>query len=175
MSNLLNDYHHRRSYLDNINYDEGRTRLIGFYDWLLSEPEITKIINKLKNSIDINKITEGCGYSHGPQASTPDEITSLAIFFLDKIKDGVQTYNLCDQYGIHSIYDSEDLQSDFEEMMDKYINPAFDFIEQKIEEIQSEDDKKNIPYTLKTQYPLEITQSLKLFEKDHPNYQRNVL
>lgn len=147
MSNLLDNYRDRRSFLDNITYDEAKTRLIGFYDWLLSEPEIMKMIDGLNKSVDLDKIIEGCDYSHGPKVSTPDEITTLGFFFLDKIKSGIEAYNLSDQYGIHSIYDSGNLQSDFEELMDKYIDPAFDFIERKMEEIQDKENTNNIAST----------------------------
>ena len=175
MRNLLDNFHHRKSFVEHINFDEAKTRLVGFYKWLLEQNEIKSILDELKKSVNVNDLVKDCNYNTAPSASNPKEIAAVGFYFLEKISEGTEPYNIADKYGIRALHDPGNLQSNFEELMEKYIKPAFDYIERELEELDDSEDIMNLksPLTTGTEYPLEISESLRNFKKDYPSYERN--
>lgn len=175
MSEILDDFRHRNSVLENITYEEAKTRLTGFYDWLKSNEIINRIIENLMISVDVDNLVKDCGIGNAPNASTPDEISALGFFFIEEIKGGTEAFNLSDQYGIHSVYGQDDLQDDFDALMEKYIIPAFNYIERELERADQSNNTtyQNARDLVQNQNPLEITESLTLFRQDHPDFDRN--
>jgi hypothetical protein len=176
MKGALEEFKYRRSLVSRLNYEEARDRLSGFYKWLGSDPATQKIINKLTDTVDMESLIKETGTGIPPKASTPEEIAAIGIFFLEKCCAGEDPVDFSDTYGIRPSFTTSSIQDSLNEVVNRYIDPAFDYIERELELQQA--DRLRLPFNASrpaglTDFPLEITESLKKFFQDHPDFQRN--
>ncbi len=176
MSDILDDFRYRRSLIQNLNHGEAKARLSGFIQWL-QEQKITKsIIEKLKSGIDAEAILQNSGYRNAPKASTPEEIAAIGVQLILECVDGEEPWTLSHEYGIEPSYQTNSVQDYFDEVMNRFIDPAIDYIERELEsEVSSGGilDPASIQYAIQSQYPLEINESLERFKRDYPDFRRN--
>lgn len=176
MSDILDDFRYRRSLIQNLNHEEARVRLSGFIQWL-QEQKITKsIIDKLKSGIDAEAILQNSGYSNPPKASTAEEIAAIGVQLILKCVDGEEPWTFSDKYGIDPSYQTNSVQDHFDEVMNRFIDPAIDYIERELDaDVSSGEilDPASIQYAIQSQYPLEINESLERFTRDYPDLRRN--
>jgi hypothetical protein len=176
MEDLHEEFEYRRSFLSNINYEEAENRLSGFLEYLQSNEITSSIMKELKSSVNVEEILENAGHRNPPKASTPEQFASVGLFLLEECKEGKNLIDLGDKYGIEPPYSSSSLQDHLEEIMQRYIDPAIDYIEREL--VSRQEIKTDLPFPSShldtaVNYPLEITESLQRFFKDHPEYQRN--
>lgn len=167
MSDILDEIERRRSLVEHVSYEEANTRISGFYDWLRSQAEIEAIIIPLEESVETDEALK----SRPPNASSPEVIAGVGIFFMSKIADASEFYDLTDSYGILPPYQTSDLQDEYEELMSRYITPAIDYIQGQLEKKYQKTSQITLQNTL--EYPPEILFSLKKFEEDYPHFQKN--
>lgn len=176
IQDVVQEFRYRRSLVSRLNYEEAGNRLAGFYTWLESDPVTQKIINKLTDTVDVESLIKQTGPQTPPKATTPEEIAAIGIFFLQKCRAGEDPVDFGDTYGISPSFTTSLIQDYLNEVVNRYIDPAFDYIERELELQQA--DRLKLPFNASRReglvdYPLEITESLKKFFQDHPDFQRN--
>jgi hypothetical protein len=171
----IEEYMYRRSFVANLAFDEAAARLSGFYQWLISESPAKEITQKLMQLVDVDKLLSTAGNREPPKATTPEEVAAVGIFFLKKISEGAEPFRLSEEYGITPSYNTSSLQDYFNEIMQRYLDPTFEYIEREISNIDEEDVSSILEEAIRNEvwYPPEIEQSLKRFLNDHPHIKRN--
>ena len=61
MSDILDDFEYRRSLIKNLNFNEAKSRLSGFIEWLQNQKATKSIIDKLMSEIDAEAILQNSG------------------------------------------------------------------------------------------------------------------
>ena len=176
MEDLHEEFEYRRSFLSDINYEEAQNRLSGFLQYLQSKEITSSIMNELKSSVNVEEVLKNAGHRNPPNASTPEEFASVGLFLLEACKEGKNLIDLGYNYGIEPPYSTSSIQDHLEEIMQRYIDPAIDYIERELvarQEIKIDLQFPSPHLDTAVNYPLEITESLQRFIKDHPDYQRN--
>ena len=173
MIDIVDEFERRRKMLVDLNYLEASARISGFYKWLLSEPELKRLIEGIFSKVDVAPIIELANPRHPPQASEPIEIAAIGIASMKIISEGSDPTSLAIRKGIRPAFDTRNSQEILNELMKRYIDPSIEYLAERIEGLLG---VKRIPFgsgSHSLSYPLEITQSLELFNRDHPEYRRN--
>ncbi|NQV26949.1 MAG: hypothetical protein HQ518_21575 [Rhodopirellula sp.] len=170
MPDLSDEFEYRLSLVRNLAYDEAQARLAGFYDWLRSEPETLVIVERLENETGAAEILEAGSHRSPPNASTPEQIAGVGLLLVRQIKDGAAAYDLSERYGITPSFNSAKLQDYFAAVFDRFVAPAFEYIRREVA-ITSVAATPALSSFAST-YPLEITESLARFGRDHPDPRR---
>ena len=176
MPNTLDDFKYRRSFVENLTYDEAKVRISGFMEWLQNEQMIKSIIDYLRTAVDAEIILTNSGSGNPPQASTPEEIAAVGLHLMSKCLAGEDPWEVSHKYGIEPPYSATSVQPLYDEVMDRFIDPAIDYIQRELDaKIESNETLKPLSTQFETpmQYPLEITESLKSFSRDYPEIHRN--
>lgn len=175
MIDLLNDYEYRKTFLKNLNNDEAKARISGFYKWLQSEVEINAMIEDLITTGNAENILKKSNYNTPPYATTPQEIAAVGLFLMKECtNDEQEPWELSSKYGIHASYPNASIQDEFDEVMNRFIDPAIEYLEKKLKTKFSKGTNEHIISTqYDIQYPLEIIQSLEKFKQNYPDYHRN--
>jgi nucleoside 2-deoxyribosyltransferase len=176
MEDVHDEFEYRRSFLNNINYSEAENRLLGFLKYLQSKEVTSSIINEIKSSVCVDDILKSAGDRNPPNASTPAEFAAVGLFLLEACAEGKNLVDLGYQYGIEPSYSTSSIQDHLDEIMRRYINPTIDYIGREL--VTRQKIKNNLQFPSScldttVNYPLEITESLQSFFKDHPDCKRN--
>ena len=170
MPTLEEEIYYRSTLLQHLAYRDAQPRLVGIYEWLRSEPEILPIVERLETEAAAKNLLPKDGPHSSIRASTPDEIAGVGLLLLQEIRDGEEPYKLCHKYGIRPSYSTTKIQDLFDALLDGYVGPAIEFVRREME-IASEIAAPATP-NFTAQHPLEITESLRAFRKDHPDPRR---
>lgn len=136
MTNLLEEFNKRRSFIRNMNYGESRARLIGFLDWLEANEETAKILVQLENSERAEELLKKAGWHNPPAASSLEEIVCVGLYFLREVKtEKKDLWGISNHYGIVPPYSTNKVQDRVNEVMERYIDPTIDQIESELEKI----------------------------------------
>lgn len=169
----VDNFQYHRSLASGLNFSEAKSRLKGFYEWLLSDTEIKDQIKHVEEDTRAKELLEAAGNRTPPQASSPEEVAGVGFLLLRAIQAGADPFQLSRQYGISPAFSTSSLQDHYQELEDRFLQPAFDFIERWI----SEQEENNAPSQLLTMYepsyPLEIHESLSRFIRDNPERKKN--
>ena len=114
-------------------------------------------------------------YQNPPIASTPEEVTAVGLWLMQKCNEGMDLFQLAHKHGIHPSYSTDNIQDQVDEVLRRFIEPTVEHVEEKLEE-QAEEEEAGHPLGFDVRQldcPLEITASLQQFLKDHPDYNRN--
>ena len=170
MADLRDEFKYRFSMLDRLSIDESQSRLSGFYEWMVGEPEIKTIIDDLKSDGRASALLEASGRHNPPQASTPELVAGVGVILLEQVHSGTDTFQLASHYGITPGTNSRKIQAYLNAMLERFISPAINHIFRQLPDV-----KPNPTAILAgpSQYPLEITDSLQRFLKDHPEPRRS--
>jgi hypothetical protein len=176
MNEVLDEFDYRRSVLQNLNFREATSRLSGFAGWLDKEGITRSIVEHLEATVDVEPMLLDSGFDHPPSASTPEEIAAIGLYFIRQCQAGGDMLDLSSRFGIEPPYSTSSLQDHFDNVMNRFIDPAIDFLRRELE-IETADKDVLDPLLTKfgapLQYPLEITESLAKFSKDYPEFHRN--
>ena len=135
MVELLDEYDRRNSLLSGLNYNHANIRISGFLDWLESQPETRQILDDLRNRIPVTDLLKDSGRLNPPNASTPEEVASVGILFMEKIREGKEIFHICYNHGVTPPYTTGQVQPYLDELMERFINPTVDYIRTHLEEI----------------------------------------
>jgi len=160
MPNLLEDFQRRRVLLANMQFNEAKTRIAGLMKWMQEQNGIKAIIDRLKTKVNVEAIVKDCNPHKPPAAATPEEVAAVGILLMEHCQAGEELFQLAFGLGIIPSYSMSNVQAYADEAMQRYIDPALDYIEQQLEIPQEEDMTSTIPP--------EITDSLQRFREDHP-------
>ena len=169
MADLKEEFKYRCSMLDRLSVNESQSRLSGFYDWMVSEPEINQIINSLKANEQASTLLNASGHYNPPKASTPELVAGVGVLLLEQVSGGGDPYQLAIDNGITPSNSERKAQDYLNALLERFITPTINHILRQLPET-----KPNPTNTLvgTPQYPLEITNSLQRFLKDHPEPRR---
>ncbi|MCD4665687.1 MAG: hypothetical protein K8R68_10505, partial [Bacteroidales bacterium] len=170
MRTILEDFRRRVNLTQNINYSESRIRLAGLYEWMLTIDEIKKIIESILSE---NEIVVSDKLKKIP--STPSEIAAFGIYLLKRISEGTDLFRLSTEFNINPSYSTKAFQDYADAVIDRYINPTFEMIDEELEIIESESESNQqfFQTNVSPKYPLEIYESLQKFFTDYPDFNRN--
>ena len=168
MNSVLNEFQNRTKFIDNLHFNNAKARLTGLYKWLITTKETKNIIDKIIN----NSIIESEEQQRAP--STQEEIVSFGLFLLKKISEGTDVWRLGYKYDIRSPYGNDDLQGATDAVIENYINPLLEYIEEQLEKkISSFEQILLNNETYDSYSPPEIKQSSENFFMDYPDIERN--
>lgn len=128
MSDVLEDFEYRRSPLQNMHFDEARARISGFLEWLQKEPKITSIIDDIRTNANVEDILK----NKPPNASTPEEIAAIGLHLMFECLGGEEPWKLSLKYGIQPSYGTIAAQDLFDEVFNRFIDPAIDCIHREL-------------------------------------------
>jgi len=170
MDDLIDEFNYRKSLLEERNYSIASTRIKGFLEWLNKTPETKKIIDDFYQEPNENQVKEMV-----ESASNPEEIAVCGIFLMKLAADGKYLHDLAYEYDISPTFKGATDQDHADEIVERFIEPAINYIERKLEKNEEEDDDILDDFFSEKQihYPLEIHESLIRFHKDHPDINRN--
>ena len=153
-----------------------KEKIDSYQKWLQEQEIIKSIIEKLKSEVDAEAILQNSGYRNPPKASTLEEIAAIGVQLILKCADGEDPGEFSNKYGIDPSYQTNSFQDHFDEVMNRFIDPAIDYLERELEFQVPQDeilDPFSIQYGIQSQYPLEIHESLERFKRDYPDFRRN--
>ena len=171
MKSLLDEFRFRRSFISNMNYDEVDSRLSGFWDWLESNEITSSILSQIRNDTRVAELLKNADFHHPPAATSPEDFVLIGLHFIKEVKSGKNLWGFSYTYGIQPPYDTGSLQVMVDEIVNRYIEPAVNYIEMEIEEVTQKDSKAEFAVTSTDDtdnFPPEIRDSLTKFREDYP-------
>lgn len=132
MITILDEYQQRRSLLVGVNFEDAGPRLGALIDWLESHPPVKSMLDQIRTKINGAELLEGCNRTKPPKISSPDEIASVGIFFMEKCRENKSLWNLAMTYGIGPPYSTSKVQDYSDALLERFIEPALDIIESKL-------------------------------------------
>ncbi len=126
---LLEEFLRRVSFLKDVGFQEAPSRYSAFLDWLESQPTTKDILTRLRSATDIEKICQGCGPNHPPNAATPEEIARVGLYFFEFSKEhGQKLPNLFIGLGLLSKWGGSQVNGYLASAIDRYIQPFINFL-----------------------------------------------
>jgi hypothetical protein len=144
MARLLDEFDRRNSLLNGLNYNHAGIRISGFLDWLESQPETRQILDDLRNRFPVTNLLKDSGMLNPPNASTPEEVASVGIFFMEKVREGKEIFHICYNHGVTPSYTTSQVQPYLDELMERFIIPTVDYIRTCLEEIAESITAENL-------------------------------
>lgn len=170
MNTLLDEFQYRRSSLNDMNYGEVNSRLLGFLEWIMSNELTAGIHEEIWDDERVKELLESRDPNKPPSATTPEDIAMLGLFFIQTASEGNELWSMSGDYGIRPSYKTNSIQDITNEVISRYIEPALDYFEKQVSSIEVEKNvfPNDVLRDLSMQtYPLEITNSLQKFMQDH--------
>lgn len=172
---ILEEFRKRKALIDNVNHQEATARVAAFHTWLESQDATNDILAEIRQSANADELMKDTNHQHPPIASTPEEVAAVGLWLMHKCKEGTDLFNLAHNHGIRPPYNTNNIQERVDEVLSRFVEPTIEHIEAKLED-QSEEEDAGHPLGFdirQPDYPLEITESLQQFLKDHPDYNCN--
>ncbi len=170
MDNLLAEFRYRRSLISNMNYEAAALRLSGFLAWLESNETTAAILAKITNDARVNEMLKKSDFHHPPSASSPEDFAVMGLYFMREVKSGEKLLGFSHKYGIRPSYQTASIQAMTDEIVNRYIEPAIDYIKREIEDITRKNNAEVSGVRFSAglnNYPPEINISLQKFRGDH--------
>lgn len=170
MRSLIEEFRFRRSFISNLNHNEANSRLSGFWDWLTSNETISDILSKIENDSRVEELLGKAEFNSPPAASSPEDVVLIGIYFMKEVKSGKNLWGFSFAYGIRPSYKTNSLQAMADEIINRYIDPAIDYLEMQVDEISQKEESMDFAKMLKSEesIPPEIKVSLEKFREDYP-------
>lgn len=107
------------------------------------------------------------------KASTPEEIAAVGGDFITMIAEHrMSAATLPVEYNIRPAIQTTNVQAHFDALMERYIDPALDFIRRELETVTGKAAPKITITDQQLLHPVEITESLARLRADHPHADR---
>ena len=132
MSELSSEFAKRRQFAETVRYDD-TARLVGFFDWMLQEPRIAKIVQAIEESSPFADLLARSSPREPPTASTPEEVASVAFQLLRQARGGASLVDKLVEYGIVNLSLRTHADDVLFEGMQRYIGPSLDYVEMLIQ------------------------------------------
>lgn len=171
MPSLLEEYRRRIRLIDNVKYHDANARLSSLLQWFEEQSEIAFIIQELKKTINAENLIKSTNINIPPITSTIEELAAVGIWLMEKCKEGLDIVDISREHGIRPSANTRNLQEHVDETIERYIEPTLNYIEEKLED-QTEEENLLQDNFYQLTPPLEITESLERFFKNHPNYDK---
>lgn len=174
MDDLVGEFDYRVSQVQSLSYKEADSRLSGLWEWMNSQAELSTIINSTITSSMAEDLLIPAARIRGgksPKPSAPVDVSGVGFLLLKEISEGTEAYRLGRKYGFTPPYSTNHLQDYYAHVFDSYIAPALEYLRRQIAIAAS---KNSPPHFVDIQptSPLEITESLEHFEREHPDPSR---
>lgn len=134
MASVLNEFRKRRDLLSGLRYDEAGIRFSAFWAWLEKQKETSEIINGIKKSVDVEDLLKDCDAHNPPRAGSLEEVVVVGLFFMENCKSEPQLWRLSHTHGITPSYSTTSCQDLNDEIIERFVEPAIDFIQEKLQE-----------------------------------------
>lgn len=150
MASVLNEFRKRRDLLSGLRYDEAGIRISAFGAWLEKQKETSEIINGIKKSVDVEGLLKDCDAHNPPRAGSLEEVVAVGLFFIENCKSEPQLWRLSHTYGITPSYSTTSCKDLNDEIIERFVEPAIDFIQEKLQEREETEisDIEAIEYTV---------------------------
>ena len=170
---LLEEFRYRQSSLQEASYLEVNARLHGLYDWMRHQPEINAIIEDVISSSEARSILQTCsGLVDPPDAKTIEEIAGVGLLLLQSVADGGELYYIAQTYHIRPGFSTSKIQEWVDAVVDRFVSPAIAYVDRRLQQIADSQVALPSQAAANVGYPLEITESLRRFQLDHPDPRR---
>jgi predicted nucleotide-binding protein len=120
------EYEYRVSELTNLDFQDATARLLGFVEWLETDPKASSILTDLRERSNVEALIKGANPHTAPKASTPREVAAVALCMIDNCKhQNTELFQVGAAIGfIHS-----HIQETQDEISRRYLLPFFRYVE----------------------------------------------
>lgn len=169
MSEIAEEFKYRAELLMNMSCSEADERLTGFYEWITAVPEIADIVAKLEKESGAEELLKSTSHHIPPKAQQPEQIAGVGLLLMREISEGAEAWRLSDKYSIQPSYRTDRLQDYFDEVFNRFVEPAIQHVYRVIQRKTISSDEAMLQ---RHDHPLEITESLARFREQHPDSRR---
>jgi hypothetical protein len=128
--NLIEAFDERASALVNMHYDEATQRLAKFIDWLESEPTTQRILETLRQSVDVESLIAS-DQQRPPRAGSIEEIAAVGLRLTADCRS-IDFFDACHGRGIEPPYNTSALQDHCSDAVARYIVPFVNYVRRKL-------------------------------------------
>ncbi len=153
---ILREFQRRQRLIKHLSVTEADARLTAFLNFLNSHSETKDIIQDVTSKFPVYDLIKGCSEGKPPHAGKLEEIVSVGLYLMDECSNGKHLYDVARKLGMYPSTKSRaaaKLQDYVDEAEDRYITPALDFIEDKLTEVttgEQKSDKGKVTGEIKT-------------------------
>lgn len=167
MSSFLDKNRAQRALIENSGFDNLGSRLSGLIKILTEDKNSKKIVEFLGSRSAAYRIDNKSIH----EAENLEEIAVAGFFIINIIIDGLEIYDVANQFFIEPINETRNTVSLSKSVLDQFIYPTLDYIDNQL---NSEDDSNvklllSSPQEANISYPPLIHKSLVRFLKDNPD------
>ena len=174
MKNILDEFRDRWRVVEYMSdLSQANARFRAFWEWLEANRETKEIVEKIMAAAPLSSLVDQTNANAVPKAGSLEEIASLGLHLMKKIAGGEDCYSVLANIGILG---SRTFYEDFSTGMSAYFQPAAEYVERRLQEANPPDQTVSIlagGRVTDASFPLEITDSLRNFLRDHPDLKRN--
>ena len=128
---LLDELRRRISYLKGVSFLDAPTRLVGFLDWLESEPVTHSILIRLRELSNVNTLLEGHHPTQPPRVATPEDVARVGLLICEYCKEKPGNLaGLLFDLGCHQ----HNFEYSFAVAVEKYIDPFIRYLQEEAAE-----------------------------------------
>lgn len=130
MSISARDYRYRTSELASLDFQDATHRLVGFIEWLDSDPTTATVISELR-SRDVQPLLDAAGYQNPPKARTPEDVAAIGLAIIElAVKQHTEIFQIGFAIGVRST--SSRIQDSCDEVMRRYIRPLMKYLDVRL-------------------------------------------
>jgi hypothetical protein len=166
---LLAELRYRQWAFISPQFQESTLRIAGFWDWLIATPPISQIISQVLDRSQAQEKLKLSNYACPLQTESPDEIIAIGLLLMKECAEGEELFQAQFKYGIHPEYGGTKPQDACDTIMQRYIQPAINHIEEQLTLISDSSPQESIPSDdiRQPRIPADIRGSLAAFNADH--------
>ena len=124
------DYRYRANQLLSLDFQDATPRIVGFLEWLESEPDATEILRELRER-DVQPLLDNAGYQNPPKAKTPEDVAAIGLAIIDSaIRRKTEIFQIGYSIGVRAY--SSKIQDTSDEILQRYIRPFLQYIEMRL-------------------------------------------
>ena len=143
---ILKEFQRRRRLIEHLSAAEADARLTAFLHFLNSHSETKDIIQDVTSKFPVYDLIRGCSEGKPPHAGKLEEIVSVGLYLMDECSNGKHLYDVARKLGMYPSTKSRTQakpQDYVDEAEYRYITPALDFIEDKLTEVTTGEQKSD--------------------------------
>jgi len=144
IEDVLAEFRRRRKLFDKLSSEDAKMRFAGLNEWFRSVDVIGKLIRDVNSIPSYQSLIDKMRTGEPPEAKTPDEIAAVALYIIERCGSASEVFTtFCSRAGIkrpgrEGRAGRASNQGYVDSVMRRYIEPAFEFIEHKLEEVMGE-------------------------------------
>lgn len=170
---LRQDFHHQISMLENVGVREITPRLISLLKWMDAQAEIKRILDDLRsNNLLTSLVNSGDPQRYAKaaaEAGSPEEVAAVGLAMAELCGAGnriTPLFQIAKQFGV-TIRPGSNYVGDYSDAaLRRYVEPLLNYVLRRF----PEELHPTIAGSLGSPFiPVAIQESLKAFQRDHPN------